>query len=415
MEFAYIKRTDIENNLCNISQIVFEVTSMCNLRCYYCAYGNLYHKQDEVNEVNMPFEKAKLLIDYFVDIWKNNPTNSYERKITISFYGGEPLLNFGLIKDIISYVERIQIKGVRFEFSMTTNGLLLDRYIAFLVRKEVHLLVSIDGDKRGHSYRVRADGSNSFDTVFKNIEDIKTRYPDYFDKCVNFNSVIHDRNGVIETFNFLKYKFGKDTTLSSLSTSNIRRDKIEEFEKIYKEIDKYLGEYLANSNEQNSSLIYNFPIIFELLTFIFNTSGNVYKNYNELLVDVIPRRYPSGTCTPFSKKIFLTTEGKILVCERISQKYMVGIISKSRVEIDVESIVQIYNQYYKKIEKQCRTCYNNTICLQCMFQMDSFMNEGKCNAWIGQEEYNNLQRNFKLLLVKVPGLYRKIMNEILVS
>lgn len=81
--------------LINLKQLVFEVTSHCNLNCYYCGYGELYNMRPNENErKNLDFLKAKNLIDYLFDLWNKHELDYDQIDTFIGFYGGEPLLNF---------------------------------------------------------------------------------------------------------------------------------------------------------------------------------------------------------------------------------------------------------------------------------------------------------------------------------
>jgi uncharacterized protein len=228
-EFIEINSHNIRYNLINLKQLVFEVTDACNLKCKYCAYAELYERYDERKNKYLSFNKAKLLIDYLVDLWKNNSSASFIQPLTISFYGGEPLMNYKLIKEIVDYTESIGNINRKIFFSMTTNAVLLDKYMDYLVEKEFRLLISLDGDEYGQSYRVNADGKNSFNKVMKNVKLLQTKFPDYFEKYVSFNSVLHNRNNVERTYHFIKKEFSKEPMISTLSDSGIRKDKIDEF------------------------------------------------------------------------------------------------------------------------------------------------------------------------------------------
>jgi uncharacterized protein len=77
-----------------------------------------------------------------------------------------------------------------FTFSMTTNALLLHKYMDFLVEHNFSLLISLDGDKENTSYRVDQKGNPAFETIVKNVNLLRGKYPEYFDKKVNFNAVL---------------------------------------------------------------------------------------------------------------------------------------------------------------------------------------------------------------------------------
>lgn len=71
-EYRKISHLDIEYSLANLKQLVFEVTDACNLRCKYCAYADLYEGYDQRENLKLPFQKAKLIIDYFTNIGKKD-------------------------------------------------------------------------------------------------------------------------------------------------------------------------------------------------------------------------------------------------------------------------------------------------------------------------------------------------------
>ena len=165
-KFRKISPMEIEYNLMNLKQLIFEVTDACNLRCKYCGYADLYEGYDQRENLKFPFQKAKLIIDYLYEYWKKQYCADVNNPISISFYGGEPLLNVPFIKQVIDYLESLNPIGKKFHYNMTTNAMLLDKYMDFLVEKEFRLLISLDGDEKGQSYRVDAKGQNSFNKVF---------------------------------------------------------------------------------------------------------------------------------------------------------------------------------------------------------------------------------------------------------
>lgn len=127
---------------------------------------------------------------------------SYNNEIGISFYGGEPLIAIDLIKEIILYIESLNIKSLSFSYYMTTNSYLLDKYMSFLVEKQFHLLLSLDGNKVSNSYRVTKRNNSSFEKVYENICLLNKKYPEFFKTNVEFNSVLHNRNSVLQTSSF---------------------------------------------------------------------------------------------------------------------------------------------------------------------------------------------------------------------
>ena len=132
--YRLVKKEDIEYNLLELRHVVFEVTDVCNLRCKYCAYADLYEGYDKRENLYFPFRRAQLLIDYlYHNYWIKKTGKGYKRTISIGFYGGEPLLNIPFIQQVINYIEQLSYIGIAFQYSMTTNAMLLDHYMDYLV------------------------------------------------------------------------------------------------------------------------------------------------------------------------------------------------------------------------------------------------------------------------------------------
>ena len=85
-EYRKISHLDIEYSLANLKQLVFEVTDACNLRCKYCAYADLYEGYDQRENLKLPFQKAKLIIDYLYEYWEKRYCIEVNDPITIGFY-----------------------------------------------------------------------------------------------------------------------------------------------------------------------------------------------------------------------------------------------------------------------------------------------------------------------------------------
>ncbi|MFX0142212.1 MAG: 4Fe-4S cluster-binding domain-containing protein, partial [Candidatus Hodarchaeota archaeon] len=82
-----------------VGQLVLNISERCNMRCEYCAYSGSYYYNRKHSSKMMNFNTAKKVLDFYYK------TNKKEKKMVIGFYGGEPLLNFQLIKRIINYIE----------------------------------------------------------------------------------------------------------------------------------------------------------------------------------------------------------------------------------------------------------------------------------------------------------------------
>lgn len=355
----------IESQLANLGHVLFQVTAECNLKCRYCCYGDLYENPESAQTGSMTFQQAKQILDFLIPYWNSNKNVSYNNTIIIAFYGGEPLVNFTLINEIVTYVKNIRLNNnANFVFSMTTNSLLLDRYMNFLVNNNFSLLLSLDGNEIHDYLRVDQRNNPTFKKVFDNIKKMQRTYPDYFAQNVQFNSLLNNKSTPEEVFEFINREFNKIPMIGTLSTNGLRSDKIDEFKKIYRPYSEspYLTKKMASMSTVNKNAGY----------FFYYHISNSYKQYYELLMleNKKVRKIPTGTCLPFLKKMFISCIGKIYPCERIGLEQNLGEITEDGVILNFNNISNIYNSYFNSLDKQCSNCYLEDYCSECMFQFD---------------------------------------------
>ncbi|MEG1510810.1 MAG: radical SAM peptide maturase [Bacteroidales bacterium] len=414
MRTRRITAEDIKHSLVNISQITFEVTDACNLKCKYCGYGDLYFGYDKREDKFLDYSYVKVLLDYFSHLWNNNKADSARPTTYISFYGGEPLLNMKLIEQVVKYIEKLEVNR-KFIFSMTTNAMLLDKCMEYLVSKDFKLLISLDGDETAHSYRVTHNGKNSFDKVFSNVKKLQKKHPSYFAKHVNFNAVLHNRSSVDSVHHFIKNEFGKLPTIAELNNSGIRPEKIEEFNRTYQNKHDSLLE-TENYEKISEEMFISEPNTNDLLRYLHSYSGNVFGNYNDLFIDKHSINIiPTGTCSPFSKKIFVTVNGKILQCEKIDHDFSLGNITENEVMLDLERIALDFNTLLDKLQPQCNVCYRAQSCTQCLFYIEDIRDSiSKCNGFMGKREFILYSSHCLRHLAKKPNLYKKLMQDVVI-
>lgn len=406
-----IVHASIQNELANLKQITFEVTENCNLRCQYCGLGSYYSSEVKDELAYLDVSKATKIIDYLLNVFRSTANYSGHRTVTLSFYGGEPLLNTSLIEKVINYVENSEISGISFRYSMTTNAMLLDKHMDMLVAKNFQILISLDGDIIHHSYRTTIKGKNSFTKVLQNVDLLKRRYPSFFEKNVNFNSVIHNRNSVQEVFEFFKIRFNKTPYLSELNTTGITKEMRQEFLQTYKNVNESLQQ-AENYEEIRDALFLDEPTLKNLALFIIYNTSNVFSRYGDLLTENRDKQsIPTGTCYPFSRKIFITARGKILPCERISHKYALGEVTERGVHLNLEKIADKYNKYYSKFA-MCNSCFNQKSCIQCIFQLDDLEEEHPvCHGYMDKNRFSLYVSKFMRMLEKNPEYYYRIIEE----
>ena len=404
---THIDESFLIRSLENMSHLLIEVTDGCNLSCKYCGYGELYGNYDARHNSFISFEDVKALIDFLTDSWQKK--NKQLFTVIVGFYGGEPLLNIKLIEQCVGYLSSVTKRtGIQFRYNMTTNSMLLHRYMDFLYEHKFNLLLSLDGNRLNDSYRIMKNGKESFSIVFNNIKKLQRTYPDYFESYVNFNAVLHNRNSVPEIMSFIQNEFGKRPLVSELSTIGIREDRRNEFQEMF-------NSRLSDKNTCGEGL---YDLEMDPYKNILNSfmSGFLDVNYNsvyELFLNKEECTYiPTGTCRPLERKLFLTVNGKLLSCERVGQAHVLGNIKNGIVNMDLKEVSMIYSRLYKMIIRQCNQCTNKLNCGQCVFQMkENKKGEIVCKSFRSFEmEKNYLAENLSLL-EEHPERYKEIINK----
>ncbi len=142
-----------------IKALCIHIAHTCNLNCEYCfASQGKYHGERAL----MSFETGKRALDFLVE---NSGTR---RNLEVDFFGGEPLMNFDVVKQMVEYARSIEKeKGKNFRFTLTTNGVLIDDdVIDFANREMSNVVLSLDGRKEIHDrYRVDYAGNGSWEKI----------------------------------------------------------------------------------------------------------------------------------------------------------------------------------------------------------------------------------------------------------
>lgn len=399
----------IKMKLASLQQLLIEVTDDCNLNCKYCSYGELYNNYDQRNKTNQIFSRVKVLIDYLKDLWISPYNISQNKIIDIGFYGGEPLVNMKLIKEIVEYIDSFHLSNVSFNYRMTSNGVLLNKYMDYLVEHKFNLLISLDGDEKENSYRVTLNGKNSFNIVYSNIKKMIKKYPDYYKEKVNIHSVLHNRNSYKDTFLFVFNNLYKKPTLSSLNSNGIRLDKKKDFHLMFKDA---MGSYkeAMNCKEVVENTFFERVDVVLLKDMFANFSGNTIYAYNDFFSQNKMKKYiPTGTCFPFSKRIFLTVNGKLLPCERIGQELPVGFVSEKKVYLDFSFVSEVYKKMYDLVVYQCYLCQRKRSCGRCMFFSQKEI-DIKCPDFLSKSDsFFEFSDNYSFIEDN-PRLYKRFSN-----
>ena len=149
-----------------VKALCLHIAHTCNLNCSYCfASQGKYHGERAV----MSFEVGKRALDFLVE---NSGTR---RNLEVDFFGGEPLMNFQVVKDLVAYARSIeQAKGKNFRFTLTTNGMLINDDVIEFANRECHnVVLSLDGRKEIHDrFRVDFAGKGSWDRIVPKFQQL---------------------------------------------------------------------------------------------------------------------------------------------------------------------------------------------------------------------------------------------------
>ena len=149
-----------------IKALCLHIAHTCNLNCSYCfASQGKYHGERAV----MSFEVGKQALDFLI------ANSGSRRNLEVDFFGGEPLVNFQVVKDLVAYARSIEKEhGKNFRFTLTTNGLLIDEDVIEFANRECHnVVLSLDGRKEIHDrFRVDYAGNGSWDRIVPKFQQL---------------------------------------------------------------------------------------------------------------------------------------------------------------------------------------------------------------------------------------------------
>lgn len=370
-----------------MDKITLQITQNCNLRCTYCIYSeNLNLGQRSHSQNVMSFETAQKSLDFY----RNHSIDS--EQISIGFYGGEPLMEFELIKKIVRYSESI-FEGRKIIYSVTTNATLLtDTIIEYLVENRFNVLVSLDGPKEiQNRNRKFPSGQGSFDIAISNIRKLSRRMAET-DKEISISMVIDSKTLYSELI-----KLFDDP---DLKTAELLYTYVEEDAQYVRPNEKYIEEYnydlflgMLSLFRKNGTSSYLSKIV-ERDILAFN-DGN--ERFKPNVLGIVAA--PSGPCIPGKVRMFVNCFGELYPCERVNEDHcmQIGTIESG---INVEKAEQLLN-IGQLTSNSCRKCWAFSLCTICAKRIEV---DGK------------LSRERKMEVCKEAKniAYNKIMNKILV-
>ena len=343
-----------------LSQMVLQITQRCNLRCEYCIYSGAYSTRTH-SQKDMEWPLAKKAMEYLI-------THSVDNEsITLSFYGGEPLLRFDLIQKCVRYMSE-NVKGKLVSYNFTTNGTIMTPEIAdFCVKHNFGIMFSLDGPKELHDqHRKFAHSPNgSFDLLRRTVKLFEDKYPEYA-KSFQFNTVIDVERPYKPVSDFINHdpEFGKYSslinTIDDVYTSR-KRSSAESFSQLSEyEYFEYLltraGRHQPNFGSKLAAQRYR--DIPEKILRHRDKSGFVPERYHH-----------GGPCVPGVRKAFVTVQGEIYPWERVSETSSLTKLGDVYSGIDIDKAERVLN-IERLTHETCSNCWAYRYCNLCIKAVD---------------------------------------------
>lgn len=317
-----------------VKAMCLHVAHDCNLRCKYCFADTGEYKG---GRSIMSAEVGKKAIDFVI------ANSGARRNIEIDYFGGEPLMNFGVVKEITEYAkEQGEKHGKNFRFTITTNGVLLNDEIKDYVNKNMsNIVLSLDGCKETHDrMRYRVDGSGSYDSVVPKFQDIA-------------ESRNQDNYYVRGTFTAHNVEFSKDVLhmadlgFKQTSVEPVVADYSEEYAlteehipTVFAEYEKLAEEYVKRRREGKGFNFFHFMVDLD--------QGPC----------VIKRL--SG-CGAGCEYVAVTPQGDIYPCHQFvgNEAFKMGTVMEGTMDKDIVNLFESSNIYTKD---KCRDCFAKFYC-----------------------------------------------------
>lgn len=346
-------------------ELVLKTTSQCNMRCSYCIYSDHYPRTRGYSDEMMSIELAQRAVNLFFGLFSKTRQHNGSREPLINFYGGEPLLNFELIRSTVLYVEE-NYGSERVRYSITTNGLLLGdvKIASFLKKHDFSISVSVDGTKRNHDrYRKTAGGQPTYDAILENINEHFRSYQNINTVCCyDIKSDLLDLTAFYETNDrrnggSLPPILHANQIVSDYS--NFYDDVTEsEREKFRSQTSELLSAYIdCLSNDKKP------PVFCSALfsgDFFLIAERQKFTWGNSLFIS------PTATCCP-GDKLLVNPDGSLDLCERgpITRNPLGSIQSG----FSFKAAQEVVDQYNTFVLPHCSKCNLSRLCSKCYATM----------------------------------------------
>jgi len=322
-----------------LQTMVMNLTNQCNLSCQYCyEFGEDKVATPEGKPKFMDFETASASVDYLF-------TQSAGRHgVHITFFGGETLMNFPLLKRVVDYAkQKAADQGRSIDFSLTTNATLLTpSIIDYLSTNEIGVTVSMDGDKASHDkFRVFSNGKGSYDIIEPRvralIKEHKTR------PIVARVTMTSQAMDVLGTYRHLKNDLGfHEIGFAPVTTSPDRLYSIDNrgLDSVLDQFGVLASEYLANA---------------------LRGEHHGFSNVSDTLAELHQGVNKSHPCGAGLGLVGVGPSGDIAPCHRFvdSDTHTLGHVSTG---IDKAKQNDFLSRGHIQVKTDCRTCWARPVC-----------------------------------------------------
>lgn len=334
-----------------LNMILLEITENCNFRCSYCIYSGNYINERRASSKRMSFKTAKKAMDELINLSKESSL--------IGFYGGEPLLNMDLIKEVIDYA-KISFPSKEFTFSMTSNFFEADKHISYIVGKNMYINISLDGPKEVHDkYRKTKKGEPTYEKIISNLKKFENYSPGYGDSHFFIIPTCNNPNDLERIVHFFKE--------NNLFVSHIGGVEFK---------GKVSNEKFSLDNPDNAHLTEEYLQMIQkgedpkILRRLFdNDLKAIAFRDNQIMPQEL---ILNGSCYPGKKRIFVDINGDYYPCERLGSRLSIGSIKKGLqlklINNAVEDLANIRNNL-------CKDCWAQRLCSPCLQHAKDPLNE----------------------------------------
>ncbi|PVX24173.1 MAG: hypothetical protein CW691_08420 [Candidatus Bathyarchaeum sp.] len=318
-----------------VSTLCLIMATDCNLRCRYCfAKGGSYN----LTRKKMSSYVAETSVDFLL-------ANSWRKKsLSLSFFGGEPLLNLDVIKRTVRYAKKMGKKHKKkFSFNITTNGTILNQDIMdFLVKNDFGIIISLDGPKEvNDKQRVFPNGSGTYELVANNLEKFVKRYPKMRHKITIRGTITIKTKDISKSLYHLKKLGFSIMSLETVMTQNTEFEiNDENISKIFREYNKVAKRYLESLKTGD-----NFSF-FHLHQMFFQVSEGTQR---------------ISQCGAGVGYLSIDPEGEIYPCHRFvgDSRFVMGTVFHNEVD---PKIKDVFRHSSVNNKEDCKNCWAKYIC-----------------------------------------------------